>query len=452
MFSRELKIRHLNGRISSGLVYYEQANDAVGHWTLKFVSSVTEDFETVNADLFHCLTDLRRELATYSYIPLCNGARKNIVLSGMCGDMGGGRVGYLVEIGEGVSPDNLVDILDYVEPDLVVSVEEQESFRELWLYPNGRSTSVQKELKIIDKNREVNQGTLLIYGNLKPFKIEFMSSLTPMFICSGKDFPECLAKLWRELSSVGFTPLCNGARVDTHVFLFEKRVLRGRRTYPLVLGRMPSTDDRLLIFDYAEPSLIGSIEEQEAFYHLWLDSIKPVHGLDKRNNLEEIFFRFEKIGDLLRMWLFEIDGELESEFETALSPLSPEDVDQIGELKSEAIIGFFGKYVNPHAEGLVVNTAFVNFLHQVVASRVSLDGSFRAAADQQQDGWIYVIDERGAEDSLPEDIIGSFEVQGGQIVVNSYQPNDNYAIIGKKGLFQLTPFLSKALVDALKAL
>jgi hypothetical protein len=452
IFSRELKIQHLNGEIFPGKIHYFRVDDVICQWNLQFTSPVTKKLEAINNSMFECLIDLRRELAKYSYKPLCNGARKNIVLSGMCGDMGEGFAGYLVQQGQEININDLVEVLDYAEPSLVVSVEEQEVFREQWLYPKGRNIPKKYKLQILNERNEAFDGELLIFENLKSFRIKFRSSLTPIFTCSGEDFSECFTKLWRDLSGIGFTPLCNGARTTAHVFLCEKRMLGANQVHILEFGKIPSSYGGLYIFDYAEPSLTGSIEEQDFFYRSWLDSIKPICGNHNPILFEEIFFRFVHIGDLLKMWLFEINSRLEGGFTTALSPLSPEDVDRIGELKPEAIVGFFNQYVSPHAENLIVNKTFVCFMHQVFASKAFLDIPFQSAATQQQDGWIYVIDERGAEDPLPEDIIGSFEVQGGQIVVNSYQPNDNYAIIGKKGLFQLTPFLSKALIGALKAL
>ncbi len=60
------------------------------------------------------------------------------------------------------------------------------------------------------------------------------------------------------------------------------------------------------------------------------------------------------------------------------------------------------------------------------------------SALQQQNGYMYVIDQRAIhKDTKPYDIVGAFEVKNGQIIVGSYQPNKNYEIISTDGLFKL---------------
>lgn len=61
----------------------------------------------------------------------CNGGRRNFVQSGMM-QQGGGFYGYLVTLGERSSQDETGFIFDYCTPELVVSVEEQDAFRDEW--------------------------------------------------------------------------------------------------------------------------------------------------------------------------------------------------------------------------------------------------------------------------------------------------------------------------------
>jgi hypothetical protein len=41
----------------------------------------------------------------------------------------------------------------------------------------------------------------------------------------------------------------------------------------------------------------------------------------------------------------------------------------------------------------------------------------------------------------PEDIIGAFEVQGGEVVTDSYQAFPEHRVFTERGAVQLTPFL-----------
>jgi hypothetical protein len=183
-----------------------------------------------------------------------------------------------------------------------------------------------------------------------------------------------------------------------------------------------------------------------------------------------LYFRVIKIGDLSLMWLFEIDpsnyqniGDRVNQSEDsdnpeklrALSPLSPEQVEQIGSLKGEAILGFItGETLS--LEYFSPNKVFKDFTQKVIASQAPKDSELQTAALEQQVGWLYIIDNRAAdlerEETSPEDILGVFEIKDGRIVANSYQPNENYLLFGNNGLMQLPASLHESLVKALISL
>jgi hypothetical protein len=149
------------------------------------------------------------------------------------------------------------------------------------------------------------------------------------------------------------------------------------------------------------------------------------------------------------MWLFDINYKTHGYQRKALSFLSPEEVDEIGELKDEAIIGFTENHsLSP--EDFVPNSLFTNFMHRVIAVHAPSDKTIQNAAAEQKKGWVYIIDNRALEHVLPEDIIGAFEVTRGRIVCDSYRPNENYAIFGERGLIQFPPFLTEVLIKELK--
>ena len=66
-------------------------------------------------------------------------------------------------------------------------------------------------------------------------------------------------------------------------------------------------------------------------------------------------------------------------------------------------------------------------------------------------GFMYVIDERCKTPDKPEqkDIIGSFEVQAGVVLKDTYVANSNYHFISEDGLFQLPAQIERVLFMAL---
>jgi hypothetical protein len=460
---QELKIQHIDGAILSGNVDYYHVDDISCKWYLVFTSSVVKKFTTVNSDLFECLVDLRQELAKYSYRPLCNGARKDVYPSRMCREMAGGISAYIMRFGQPAKLEDIVDIFDYSEPSLIASVEEQLVFYESWIRPNGKNAPSEKHLRVQDQDGDIIEAKLFVYNNSNPPKIILELPSELIFECTGIHFFECLLNLRKKLAINGLTPLCNGARIDNYVFLTEIEGFKGRVSHNLVLKKIPTQKDEMHIFEYADPFLVGSVDEQLCFYESWLRTIKSIpisnyqaYGL---SNFPELYFRLIQIGDLMKMWIFDIDVNVEDEahqelnLNRALSPLSPEDVNRIGELKSEAIVGFVSNYPFD-LDTFTPNKLFVNFMQQIIANNAPNDLLLQEEATKQQEGWIYIIDGRESETEDPssEDIIGAFEVKDGRIIVDSYYPNENYNIFGKRGLFQLSPFLSTALLEALKTL
>ncbi len=467
--SQSLTIQDSNNHTLKGIISYSQQNYKSYLWTIEFTSSLTKHLKFTNVDLFECLIDLRRELAKYSYRPLCNGARIDVYPSGICRDMGSGGIAYVLKQGQPAELDNIVHIFDYAEPELIASIEEQLNFYESWL-PGGKDRPLQQELQIQHNNGSIVKRQLFRYIRSNPCKIRFTSSVTPDIECDNTNFFECLTSLRRELTKLNYQPLCNGARLDTYIFRNSIEMLRGNKVYIITFGKIPSHDDSLFIFDYADPDLIVSIDTQRKFYESWLRSIQfipPSEYGAYGTFFAELYFRLIKIGDLPLMWLFDIDpsnyqnidalanqSEDSDDLERlrALSPLSSEQVEEIGSLKGEAILGFIdGEILS--LEYFRPNKVFKEFIQKIIAAEVLKDSELQAAALTKREGQLYIIDNRVAalerEVTSPEDILGVFEIKDGQIVPNSYQSNENHLIFGNNGLMQLPASLHEALIKAL---
>jgi hypothetical protein len=471
----KLAIQNIDGYGEDATITYYRETKPSGLWVLEFTSSVIKN-KYVDVDIFECLISLRQDLASYNYFPLCNGARIDVYPSGMCRDMGNGLVALKCRLGEQTNIEDLVGVLDYAQPYLIGSVEEQLEFHQRWLNSDGEPT----ELKIQHDDGTIVDGSLFIYYGVDPNRIKFISSVTPELEFINNNYFDCLNDLRRELDRINYRPLCNGARLDTYVLDTIARMMSGNDCYHLVEGKIPTQNDELRIFDYADPESIVSIDEQKEHYESWLNSVKSIFWVEYEEYgiyyLPEIYFRLIKIGDLPLTWLFDVEPAVfqssynphniikspedvnkyedtdEQPRVRALSPLSPEQVEQIRSLQGEAIVGFItGDILS--LDYFSYNKVFVNFIQKVIATKAPKDSELQATALAEREGQLHIIDNRVAdnkpEEIFPEDIIGTLEIKDGQIVAGSYQPNPDYLVFGNNGLMQLPGALHEALIDAL---
>jgi len=130
-------------------------------------------------------------------------------------------------------------------------------------------------------------------------------------------------------------------------------------------------------------------------------------------------------------------------------------------LPSELIVGVlleptedFTSGVKP--ENFGVNSAFVHFLHQVIAKWAPLTDKMQMDAEDIHHGKLYVIDERSPrpEPGQPwevwdEDLIGEFDVEDGLIVKGSYQRNPTHRVLSSigQGFVQLEEELMGLLIS-----
>jgi hypothetical protein len=102
-------------------------------WQIKFSGADFGLLEFEADDLFKAFVLLRERLEKTGCRLLCNGARVDVVTSGMSRQMGGGRKAYIVSLGSPARRKNIVDIFDYAEPNLIGSVDQQKQFYSEWV-------------------------------------------------------------------------------------------------------------------------------------------------------------------------------------------------------------------------------------------------------------------------------------------------------------------------------
>lgn len=141
-----------------------------------------------------------------------------------------------------------------------------------------------------------------------------------------------------------------------------------------------------------------------------------------------------------------------------LTCLSHEQAFQHG-LPAEAIIGVLTRPLEP-GEAITPsvfarNRVFVEFLHSVIARRGPATAGMIAEAKRQGEGWVYIIDQRTPTPQggvPPEDILGAFKIENGQVVPDSYSASPKHQILSANGFFRLGHELQPCLLDELAAL
>jgi hypothetical protein len=152
--------------------------------------------------------------------------------------------------------------------------------------------------------------------------------------------------------------------------------------------------------------------------------------------------------------------KFDNKIQKVVSLLAPQEIAD-KELPAQGILGILreggnqGKQIKINCENFISNPQFVNFIHNIIVRFAPSIPNLINEAKRQNKGWIYLIDARCPEPAgnvLPEDIIGAFELQEGQIIIESYQRNNNYLIFSQNGFFKLEPRLEKHLIEETRKL
>jgi hypothetical protein len=138
--------------------------------------------------------------------------------------------------------------------------------------------------------------------------------------------------------------------------------------------------------------------------------------------------------------------------------LLPSDVVFEQGLSPETIVGELAHPLGPgesiQPENFARNRVFVAFLHEVIARHAPEQPGFQAEARRLGNGWLYLIDQRTPTPQgpvPPEDILGAFQIQNGEVVPGSYQASSRHRILSSAGFFRLEPGLHQCLLQELAA-
>jgi hypothetical protein len=101
-----------------------------------------------------------------------------------------------------------------------------------------------------------------------PWELRYSTPNQGQRIYGGRDLYEALQNLRQDLEPEGVRILCAGARTDVAPSGMGRSMGGGRKVYILKIGQQ-ATSDLVDIFDPAEPDLIGTVEEQRAYFERW---------------------------------------------------------------------------------------------------------------------------------------------------------------------------------------
>jgi hypothetical protein len=106
-------------------------------------------------------------------------------------------------------------------------------------------------------------------------------------------------------------------------------------------------------------------------------------------------------------------------------------------------------------ENFTPNQEFADFLNFVISKYGADDPALQEQAEEQGEGWIYMIDLRVGEDDeevASEDLLGAFRVEDGRVAPGSYRGNPKHRLLSERGLVQVDEWVRERLVEELLAL
>lgn len=127
-----------------------------------------------------------------------------------------------------------------------------------------KSTFVAK-IKVLDGNekREIE-----LICDREEMSIAFVCESGCRRIYFGHDFYKCFAMLRKDNPELTF--FCKGAKKNVHPSSMSSQMSLGLKACELVVGKEPSLEDLVYIFDYEDQDLTNDPDEQRFFYMNWI--------------------------------------------------------------------------------------------------------------------------------------------------------------------------------------
>jgi len=94
------------------------------------------------------------------------------------------------------------------------------------------------------------------------------------YIEQADDLFECLVEIRRETDPLGLRICCAGCKKDAYPSRMNREMGGGSKVQIRTLGRPTQREDQIGIFEAVNLSEVGTVEEQEAYYRIWLASLR----------------------------------------------------------------------------------------------------------------------------------------------------------------------------------
>ncbi|WP_432219054.1 hypothetical protein ACREYJ_09120 [Pseudomonas kribbensis] len=114
--------------------------------------------------------------------------------------------------------------------------------------------SVKQNINLICNDDEISITLKLLNDKEKTYK--------------STDFYKCFGQLREDNSNIQF--LCKGSKINVHPSSMSSQMSLGLKAYELTMGKAPSIDDVVFIFDYEDKNLTNSPKDQRDFYFTWI--------------------------------------------------------------------------------------------------------------------------------------------------------------------------------------
>ncbi|KAA0943822.1 hypothetical protein FQ186_20030 [Pseudomonas sp. ANT_H14] len=135
-------------------------------------------------------------------------------------------------------------------------------------YSTPNPNSKTKKIKAIIDNEE--KYVTFKYDSAH-IKLTFSEAENFKKVYSGGDIYICLAKVRADFPDIKF--LCKGAKINVRPSSMASQMSGGMVAYELTMGKRPTREDMVHIFDHEEHNLTNNPQEQTESYKNWLASV-----------------------------------------------------------------------------------------------------------------------------------------------------------------------------------